>query len=93
MRGVTNALPAGGLRVIAEGTVVGNATIDLPSAAKIAYVCRIDSGTQNSRNWAVVTPQQSVGDAGNNYHTWFPSPTQLSMLSAMGFTYYYLVLG
>lgn len=94
MRGVTNAVPAGGgLKVIAEGTVVGSQTIDLPAPAKIAYVCVINAESQSSRQWAVVTPQQSVGDVADIFHTWFPSSTQLSMFSAMGFTYYYLVLG
>lgn len=94
MRGTTNALPAGGgLRVIAEGTVKGSATIDLPVPAKIAYVCVVDAESQNSKNWAVVTPQQRVGDVANNFQTFFTSPTQLRTISAMLYTYYYLVLG
>ena len=46
MRGVTNAAPASGLKVIAEGTgsTRGSAQVDLPSPAKLAVVITSTSG-------------------------------------------------
>lgn len=46
MRGFTNAAPASGLKVIAEGSgsTYGSAQVDLPSPAKLAVVMTSMSG-------------------------------------------------
>lgn len=94
MRGETNSAPTGGgLKVIAEGTVVGNQTVDLPAPAKIAYVCVLDEANATSQDWAVVTPQQRIASVSRRVQTWFPSPTQFRAASITSYTYYYLVLG
>ena len=94
MRGETNSAPTGGgLKVIAEGTIVGDQTIDLPAPAKIAYVCVVDEANTSSQDWAVVTPQQRVSTVSKRFQTWFLSPAQLRFGSITSYTYYYLVLG
>lgn len=94
MRGETNSSPTGGgLKVIAEGTIVGSQTIDLPAPAKIAYVCVVDEANTTSQDWAVVTPQQRVSAISRLFQTWFLSPAQLRFGSISQYTYYYLALG
>lgn len=94
MRGETNSAPTGGgLKVIAEGTIVGNQIIDLPAPAKIAYVCVVNEANPKSHDWAVVTPQQRVSAISKLFQTWFSSPAQLHFGSISQYTYYYLALG
>ena len=94
MNGLTSAGgSAGGLRVVAEGTIENNITIDLPAPAKIVYACEINADSTNSKRWMVATPQQRVGSVDASFVIQFSSPSQFRLISAMGLTYYYLVLG
>lgn len=61
MRGVTNAAPASGLKVIAEGSgsTRGSAQVDLPSPAKLAVVITSTSGG-GTINSSLVIPGVTV---------------------------------
>ena len=84
MRGVTNALPAGGgLKVIASGTVTlegnSNTTIDLGEVAKVI----IASATANGESWARYTNMFTIAlippDADGGYIMPDPSDGGLSV--------------
>ena len=61
MRGFTNAAPASGLKVIAEGSgsTRGSAQVDLPSPAKLAVVITSTSGG-GTINSSLVIPGVTV---------------------------------
>ena len=56
MRGVTNAAPASGLKVIAEGTgsTGASAQVDLPSPAKLAVVTAVSRSDSTSKTDAAL---------------------------------------
>ena len=56
MRGGTNAAPASGLKVIAEGSgsTRGSAQVDLPSPAKLAVVMTSTSGGSTASSSLVI---------------------------------------
>ena len=99
MRGVTNAAPASGLKVIAEGSgsTRGSAQVDLPSPAKLVVVTaasRSDSATRT--DVVLVMPGYTLFANGTNAVSLSSDGETLSLEygdSSGSLSYEYLALG